>query len=113
MNTDAETLLSGGCKLAADTWKVTTEALGWNGAEVDRTFSHQVGAAHRDMLYEELGLDARKDFSTFEFLGNVGSVSLPLTMAMGLERDPPESGSKIAMLGIGSGLSSVMLGVRW
>ena len=30
-----------------------------------------------------------------------------------IERDQPRSGERIGMLGIGSGLSSVMLGVRW
>jgi 3-oxoacyl-[acyl-carrier-protein] synthase-3 len=113
MNTDAELLLHGGCELAAETWGETKRALGWSNDDVDRTFGHQVGAAHRDRLFAALELDARKDFSTFEFLGNVGSVSLPLTMAMGLERKPARTGEKIAMLGIGSGLSSAMLGVVW
>ena len=113
MATDAESLLEGGCGLAAETWAVAKEALGWSNSDVDRTFCHQVGAAHRERLYEAVGIDPAKDFSTFDHLGNVGSVSLPLTMAMGTERDPPKPGDKIAMLGIGSGLSSVMLGVKW
>ena len=64
-------------------------------------------------MYEGLGLDPNQSLSTFEFLGNVGSVSLPLTMAMGIEKKPPKPKERIAMLGIGSGLSSVMLGVEW
>ena len=113
MRTDAETLLEGGCQLASETWAEFKRTLQWTGVDIDRSFCHQVGAAHRDRLYEALGIDPAKDFSTFDFLGNVGSVSLPLTMAMGIERDPPRPGNKIAMLGIGSGLSSVMLGVQW
>lgn len=113
MATDAESLLAGGCELAAETWQSAKKVLGWTNADVGRTYGHQVGTAHRDRLFEALGLDQSKDFSTFETLGNVGSVSLPLTMAMGIERDPPDPGEKIAMLGIGSGLSSVMLGVQW
>lgn len=113
MRTDAETLLEGGCRLASETWKAFKEALNWTNEDIDRSFCHQVGAAHRDRLYESIDLDPAKDFSTFDSLGNVGSVSLPLTMAMGLERDPPKHREKIAMLGIGSGLSSVMLGVQW
>ncbi len=113
MRTDAETLLAGGCALAADTWVEFQDVLGWEGRSIDRTYCHQVGATHRDKFYEAIGLDPAHDFSTFEFLGNVGSVSLPLTMAMGIERDAPAPGAKIAMLGIGSGLSSIMLGVRW
>lgn len=113
MQTQAETLLVRGCALAVETWDAFKQTLGWANDDIARIYSHQVGAAHRDRLYESLGLQSRRDFSTFEFLGNVGAVSLPLTMAMGLEREPPPQGAKIAMLGIGSGLSSVMLGVRW
>lgn len=113
MHTDAETLLEGGCDLAGETWAEFTEALGWSPDDVDRAYCHQVGVAHRDRFYESIGVDPSKDFSTYEFLGNVGSVSLPLTMALGIERDPPPPGERIVMLGIGSGLSCVMLGARW
>ncbi len=113
MNTEAETLLANGCALAAQTWTGFQRSLGWGSGDIDRVFTHQVGQAHRDTLYRTLGLEPRKDFSTFEFLGNVGSVSLPLTMAMGMEHKPPKPGERIALLGIGSGLSCVMLGVQW
>ena len=113
MRTYAETLLDRGCALAAESWDTFKRALNWAHDEVDRTFCHQVGSTHQERLLASLGLDPAKDFSTFEFLGNVGSVSLPLTMAMGVEQNPPRPGERIAMLGIGSGLTSVMLGVRW
>lgn len=113
MKTDAEALLVSGCELATETWKDLRGTLGWTNGDVQRTYSHQVGTAHRDKLYESLGLDPLRDLSTFDFLGNVGSVSLPITFAMGVERDPPPAGEIIALLGIGSGLSSVMLGLQW
>ncbi|MBU0717869.1 MAG: 3-oxoacyl-ACP synthase III [Planctomycetes bacterium] len=113
MSTDAETLLVDGCKLAGETWATFKETMGWSNGEINRAYCHQVGEVHRDRFYESIDLDVSRDFSTFPFLGNVGSVSLPLTMAMGIERDPPDAGTNIAMLGIGSGLSCVMLGVRW
>lgn len=113
MQTDAELLLNGGCELAAKTWDVFKESLNWKDDDIHRTYCHQVGSMHRDRLYEAIKRDPASDFSTFEFLGNVGSVSAPLTMAMGVERTPPDPGTNMAMLGIGSGLSCVMLGVRW
>lgn len=113
MNTDSETLLVHGCALAERTWRDFTAELGWSDESVDRVFTHQVGVAHREKLYESIGVDIAKDFSTLEFMGNVGSVSLPLTVALGVERHPPEPGQQIAMLGIGSGLNCVMLGVQW
>ncbi|MCK4658976.1 MAG: 3-oxoacyl-ACP synthase III [Phycisphaerae bacterium] len=113
MNTDAETLLERGCELAGRTWADFRQTLGWSADDVERCYCHQVGVSHRERLYEAVGLDLSKDFSTFEFLGNVGSVSLPLTMAMGVEQDPPPPHTRIAMLGIGSGLNCIMLGVGW
>lgn len=113
METDSETLLADGCRLAEETWEEFQRTIGWNAESIDRVVCHQVGAAHRDRLYGILKRHPARDFSTFEFLGNVGSVSLPLTLALGVERDPPPPGATVALLGIGSGLSCVMLGVRW
>ena len=50
---------------------------------------------------------------TFEFLGNVGTVSLPITAAIASERGFLERGDRVGLLGIGSGLNCVMLGVEW
>src|SRR2546427_6859121 len=50
-----------------------------------RSFCHQVGVAHRRVLFETLKLDPAIDYPTVEFLGNVGSASLPITMALSLE----------------------------
>ncbi len=113
MDTDAETLLDKGCALAAETWGAFKTAMNWSSDTIDRVFCHQVGEAHRDRFCESIERDPTLDYSTFQFLGNVGSASLPMTMAMDIERNPPAAGSKIAMLGIGSGLSSVMLGAQW
>jgi acyl-CoA:acyl-CoA alkyltransferase len=52
------------------------------------------------------------DFPTVEILGNTGAAALPMAMSMGLEQDPPKPGSQLALLGIGSGLNSIMLGVK-
>lgn len=113
MATDSEELMKSGCALAGETWKDFTAELGWTADDVDRSFTHQVGAAHRRLLYESIGLDIAKDFPTLEFLGNVGSVSLPITLAIGAERGLLKKGDKAALLGIGSGLNCVMLGMEW
>jgi 3-oxoacyl-[acyl-carrier-protein] synthase-3 len=113
MNTDSEALLETGCALAARTWPRFLESLSWSADSVDRCCTHQVGVAHRDRLYEALGRDPELDFATLQDLGNVGSVSLPATLALGIERDPPQPGERLALLGIGSGLSCMMLGIEW
>ncbi len=113
MQTDSENLMQEGCRLAGETWDVFKDTLGWRNDSVDRLFCHQVGRAHRKLLYETLGLDLRKDFSTLEFLGNTGAASLPVTLALGLEAGTVVQGDQIALLGIGSGLNCLMLGAEW
>ncbi|VAX22653.1 3-oxoacyl-[ACP] synthase III in alkane synthesis cluster [hydrothermal vent metagenome] len=113
MATDSEELLKEGCALAAKTWVEFKRELDWENEKIGRTFTHQVGSAHRKLLYESLGLPIENDFSTHEFLGNVGSVSLPLTLALGAEEGLLSTGDKVALLGIGSGLNCLMLGLEW
>jgi 3-oxoacyl-[acyl-carrier-protein] synthase III len=113
MRTDYEGVLKNGLRLAPDTWEDTKQELGWRNPEVDRFFTHQVSVAHSKLLFKTLGLDDTKDFSTLEYLGNIGSVSLPITMAIGIDQGCLKPGDKVAMLGIGSGLVCLMLGLEW
>ena len=62
---------------------------------------------------ESLGLDPVKNFETLAQLGNVGSVSAPITMAMAVEQGQLVPGQRAAILGIGSGINCLMLGVEW
>lgn len=113
MQTDAEALLEAGVSLAERTWNSFTGELGWGVESPDRVITHQVGRAHRNRLFAALNLSLEKDFSSFETLGNVGSVSLPITMALAEEAGALRLGDRLAMLGIGSGLSCMMLGMEW
>jgi len=113
METDAEELLHAGCELAEKTFPLLKKELGWKNGDIDRSFTHQVGAAHKRILYEKIGLDTSLDFSTVEFLGNTGSAALPVTLALGIETGVVKRNDRLALLGIGSGLNCVMLGVEW
>ena len=113
METSSEELLLRGVETAADTWKEFTKFSGWSAEDVDRFFCHQVGTAHARLLFQNLGLEMSKNFETLEFLGNVGSVSAPITMAMAIEEGQFCPGQKGALLGIGSGINCMMLGVEW
>lgn len=110
MQTDSEALLVAGIELARETWGAFTAEF---GKDFDRTICHQVGSTHRRKLYDALGLDLAKDFSTFETLGNTGSVALPATLCAAVETGSIQPGSKVALLGIGSGLNSLMLSLEW
>lgn len=113
MQTDSETLMKEGCRLAGTTWEKAKEELGWTNDTPKHIFCHQVGQAQRKLMYETVQLDSEKDFSTLEFLGNTGSAALPITFGMGIEEVKPNAGDQLALLGIGSGLNCVMLGVEW
>lgn len=113
MQTDSMELLKNGAKLIPETWESTKKELGWQDSDVDRFFTHQVSAVHSRRLFRTLGLDKAKDFTTLEYLGNIGSVSLPITMAIGIEQGCLKPGDRIAMMGIGSGIVCLMLGLQW
>ena len=113
MQTDSEQLLIAGVDVARRTWADFKHESTWNETTPDRFICHQVGSAHRRKLYEALGLDLAKDFSTFQTLGNTGSVALPATLAGAVEAGAVKAGDRVALLGIGSGLNSLMLAVDW
>ncbi len=110
MQTDSEALLVAGIRLARETWTDFSSVFGKN---YDRTICHQVGSTHRRKLYEALDLDLTKDFSTFETLGNTGSVALPATLSAAVDAGAVGDGSRVALLGIGSGLNCLMLALDW
>ena len=74
---------------------------------------HQVGSQHQDAVLKALGVPPEKTYSTFPFLGNIGTVSLPLTAALAEEREFLQPGDRVGWLGIGSGLNCLMLGIEW
>lgn len=113
MQTDSEQLLIAGVKVAHRAWASFKQETGWTEATVDRFVCHQVGSMHRRKLYETLGLDIAKDFSTFETLGNMGSVSLPATLVKAIEGGAIVAGSRVGLLGIGSGINCMMLALEW
>ncbi|MBC7429733.1 MAG: 3-oxoacyl-ACP synthase III [Bacteriovorax sp.] len=113
METDSEELLKYGVALGQSTWHEARAELGWTNSDVDFVITHQVGTAHEKLSLESLELNKTRTFKTYPFLGNTGSSALPVTLMMASEKGEIKKGDKIALLGIGSGLSSIMLGVKW
>ncbi|MEK7233022.1 MAG: 3-oxoacyl-ACP synthase III [Elusimicrobiota bacterium] len=113
MRTDAPAVLKNGLELARLTWQNFTEILGWSGVDLDKAICHQVGGPHSAAFLLACGIDPGKNFPTYEFLGNIGTVSLPLTAAIADERGFLNKGDHVGFLGIGSGLNCMMLGWEW
>jgi len=113
MSTDGVNVMNYGVELGRRTWEAFLPQVGWRTEDVDQVVCHQVGSAHQSAILKTLDIPPEKDFTTFEYLGNMGTVSLPLTAAIADERDILEAGDKVAFLGIGSGLNCLMLGMEW
>ena len=113
METDAIGVLRHGVDLGLKTWNQFLETLNWSSEEVDRTICHQVGSAHRQEILPSLGISPEQDYITFPFLGNIGTVSIPMTAALAAERGVLLPGHQVAFLGIGSGLVCRMLAWEW
>jgi 3-oxoacyl-[acyl-carrier-protein] synthase-3 len=112
MSTDSEALLQAGVALAERTFARFLAELGWERAGLARVVTHQVGAAHRRLLLERLALASGLDVPTFAELGNSGSAALPTALSLALEARPARAGERWALLGIGSGLNCLMLGLE-
>ncbi|GHT13944.1 3-oxoacyl-ACP synthase III [Planctomycetales bacterium] len=113
MQTDSEMLMREGVATAGKCFETFLSETGWQRRDIDKAFGHQVGKAHQRLLFDVLKLPDEINFSTLEFLGNTGSAALPTAAALGIERGFVPSGSRVALLGIGSGINVVMLAMEW
>ncbi|MCA9780736.1 MAG: 3-oxoacyl-ACP synthase III [Candidatus Eremiobacteraeota bacterium] len=109
----ARPLMEAGVDLAKRTWTEAEQEFGWRPDDIDLFVCHQVGRRHHEFLFESLGLDANRAYITYPFLGNVGPASVPLTLALALERGRLTEGNKVALMGIGSGLNCSMMEIMW
>lgn len=112
MQTDSEQLLQAGVGVGERTFDQLL-AMGVSRDQLSNSVCHQVGSTHRKLMLERLGLPEHRDYSTFQWLGNTGSVALPTALAMALKSQFIQPGSFTALLGIGSGINSVMLTTEW
>lgn len=113
MATDSVSVLKHGVQLGRETWQVFLKEMAWNPAQVERVICHQVGSGHQDAILNSLQLAKDKDFTTYRFLGNMGTAALPVTAAIADERGILKAGQRVAFLGIGSGLTCLMMGLEW
>jgi 3-oxoacyl-[acyl-carrier-protein] synthase III len=113
METDSVAVLQNGVPLGIETFNALRRKLAWSDDQPDKIICHQVGATHQRNILDAIGIPPSKDFTTFKYLGNVGTVSLPITAAIADEREFLLPGDRVGFLGIGSGLNCLMLGMEW
>ncbi|WP_337063022.1 3-oxoacyl-ACP synthase III [Kineococcus sp. G2] len=109
MRTDTKLLLNEGIEIVADAFNGGDELWGWRDA--DRFVIHQISRVHTQTLVERVGIDPAKVPMTFPRWGNVGPISLPMTLAA----TAPElsRGDRVVAMGVGSGLNTAMIELAW
>jgi 3-oxoacyl-[acyl-carrier-protein] synthase-3 len=113
MHTDAAAVLQAGVALGKDTFSDLIQEVGWKTLPPPKTICHQVGSIHRQAVLAAMGVPLANDYGTFEYLGNMGTVSLPITAALAEQRGHLQKNDRVAFCGIGSGLNCLSLGILW
>jgi len=113
MVTDTRMLLVEGLKLAQKTWIAARQALGWVADEMDEFVIHQVSQVHTAAFVKAFGINPKKVLTIFGEHGNIGPASVPIVLSKLRELGRLKKGSRIALLGIGSGLNCSMAEVVW
>jgi acyl-CoA:acyl-CoA alkyltransferase len=94
-------------------WEGFLKEMQWDVDIIDRIFTHQVSKSHRKQGQKVLGISLEKDFPTLAELGNIGSVSAPLCLAMGVEAGVVKDGDRICLMGMGSGINCNFMAIQW
>ena len=113
MKTDSENLMLQGVKTGVETMRQFLANAQLSVSDFDRTVCHQVGAAHRKLMLESLGIRPEIDFPTYSWLGNTGSAAAPVSLAIGAEQGFIQPGHRVGVMGIGSGINCLMLELLW
>jgi len=109
MSTDTKGLLTAGMQLAGDLWRDAAADFDWT--DMDCYVVHQVSQVHTAKTAESLDLPMERIPLTFPTLGNVGPAAVAITLAKQVEE--LQSGDRVLMMGIGSGLNMTCLELRW
>jgi 3-oxoacyl-[acyl-carrier-protein] synthase III len=113
MRTKSTALLKEGSKVVVETWTRFKKTFGWTNKMVNRLFTHQVSEPQRQIVLKKLNFGPEIDYPTLEYLGNTASVAAPISMAIGVDEGVVKDGDRIVLLGVGSGINSIILAIQW
>ena len=109
MFTDTKSLLKRGMELVTAAWNEAKRD--WNWSDMDRYIMHQVSSAHTAAFVKAANIDPDRVPVTYPTLGNVGSASIPITLAQ--ESKNLVKGERVLLCGVGSGINTAMLELAW
>lgn len=109
MSTDSRALFAAGLQLSTELWREASLEFDWN--DLDCYVSHQISKVHTSAICRAVGIDPAKAPSTFQLQGNIGPAAVPSTLAH--VADSLETGNRVLLMGIGSGLNACILEIQW
>lgn len=113
MTTNPTKLLSEGVALAQRTWADVNQILPMTPNAVKEYALHQVGQANHDAILQALKLPPNRAIRLYIDNGNVGACGVPLSLSTLVQKGRVNRGERVALMGIGSGLNVMMMGVEW
>ena len=113
METDTKGLLLAGVTLGSRTLAATAERMNWNVEELGEYVLHQVSKVHTESLCAKLKLSLDKVLRVYPEYGNIGPAAIPYVLSSSVEAGRVQTGTRVALMGIGSGLNCSMAEVVW
>jgi acyl-CoA:acyl-CoA alkyltransferase len=113
MRTDTGGLLAAGMELAGRTWKEAVAAFGWDAAGYDVYALHQVSKVHTKAVADQLGLSGDRFPALYPRFGNIGPAGVPTVLSKAAEDGTVVPGSRVMLMGVGSGINAAAAEVVW
>jgi 3-oxoacyl-[acyl-carrier-protein] synthase-3 len=109
MTTDTKGLLDAGMAISGAMWSDAQAEFDWS--DMDRYIAHQVSQVHTAAMCRTLSIDPDRVPRSFPTRGNMGPASIPFTLAT--QVDTLQTGDRVMLMGVGSGLNGCCTEVVW
>ena len=102
-----------GLDLAKDGWQEAQAEFDWANDSIAMVAAHQVSRVHTDMMIDRLGFDDGKVPRTYPTYGNTGPAAVPTVLSKEVDAGRVETGDRVILTGMGSGLNATAVEVVW
>jgi 3-oxoacyl-[acyl-carrier-protein] synthase-3 len=109
MSTDTKGLLDAGMAISGAMWRDAQAEFDWS--DMDRYVAHQVSQVFTAAMCRTLDIDSARVPRSFPTRGNMGPASIPFTLAT--QVDTLQTGDRVMLMGVGSGLNGCCAEVVW
>jgi acyl-CoA:acyl-CoA alkyltransferase len=105
MRSESRKLMEAALALAKVGFAEVEQGFGWRAEDLHRIFVHQTSYVHLLHFAQLLNVDMDRFFKVYEHHGNIGPACIPLSLVRFFEQEAVPSGSTLALMGVGSGLT--------